>query len=134
MFFMKGTEKRNHIKEALKKMNGKPENIDQKTKVALITGITGQDGSYLTEFLLEKNYQVHGIIRRSSSFNTGRIEHLLTTQNKKNPRLFLHYGDLTDATNLTQIITRCSCNRIKRLTSYIPNSITFTLRFMFFFI
>jgi len=73
-------------------------------KVALITGITGQDGSYLAELLLEKGYEVHGIIRRSSSFNTGRIEHLYKDRHEKGVKLFLHYGDLTDATNLIKIM------------------------------
>jgi len=74
-------------------------------KVALITGITGQDGSYLAEFLLEKGYEVHGIVRRSSSFNTGRIDHIYKDRHLSNVRLFLHYGDLCDATNLINIIS-----------------------------
>ena len=74
-------------------------------KVALITGITGQDGSYLAEFLLEKDYEVHGIIRRSSSFNTGRLEHIYKDFHGENVRFFLHYGDLTDSTNLYHIIS-----------------------------
>jgi len=77
-------------------------------KIALITGITGQDGSYLAEFLLEKGYMVHGIIRRSSSFNTGRIEHLyideLIEDMKIKKRIALHYGDMTDSTNLIRLI------------------------------
>lgn len=77
----------------------------RKRKVALITGITGQDGSYLTEFLLEKGYSVHGIIRRSSSFNTGRIEHLYKDQHE-HPNMVLHYGDLTDSTNLVHIVSQ----------------------------
>ncbi|KAG9295777.1 hypothetical protein G9A89_009005 [Geosiphon pyriformis] len=77
----------------------------RKRKVALITGITGQDGSYLTEFLLDKGYTVHGIIRRSSSFNTGRIEHLYKDRHEK-PRMVLHYGDLTDSTNLVHIFSQ----------------------------
>ncbi|MEG0253791.1 MAG: GDP-mannose 4,6-dehydratase, partial [Muribaculaceae bacterium] len=78
------------------------------SKVALITGITGQDGSFLAEFLLEKGYDVHGIIRRSSSFNTGRIEHLYFDEwvrDMKNKRLInLHYGDMTDSSSLVRII------------------------------
>jgi len=74
-------------------------------KVALITGITGQDGSYLTELLIEKGYTVHGIIRRSSSFNTGRIDHIYKDRHETGVKLFLHYGDLCDATNLITIIT-----------------------------
>ncbi len=69
-------------------------------KKALITGITGQDGSYLAEFLLEKGYEVHGIKRRSSSFNTERIDHLYQDPHEKKPKFILHYGDLTDSTNL----------------------------------
>ena len=74
------------------------------TKTALITGITGQDGAYLAEFLLNKGYIVHGIRRRSSSFNTKRIDHLYKDTHEKNVNLFLHYGDLTDSTNLIRII------------------------------
>jgi GDPmannose 4,6-dehydratase len=73
-------------------------------KKALITGITGQDGSYLAELLLEKNYEVHGIIRRSSSFNTGRIDHIYQDPHLNNVRIFLHYGDLTDSTNLNRLL------------------------------
>ncbi len=73
-------------------------------KRALITGITGQDGSYLAEFLLEKGYQVHGIIRRSSTFNTNRIEHLYTDPHANEAKLFLHYGDLSDGTGLRRIL------------------------------
>ena len=69
-------------------------------KCALITGITGQDGSYLAEFLLRKNYEVHGLIRRSSSFNTERIDHLYKDTHDDNLRLFLHYADLTDGSNI----------------------------------
>jgi GDPmannose 4,6-dehydratase len=72
--------------------------------VALITGITGQDGAYLAEFLLGKGYRVHGIRRRSSSFNTGRLEHLYQDPHEKNVRLLTHYGDMTDATNLIRIV------------------------------
>lgn len=74
------------------------------TKRALITGITGQDGSYLAEFLLDKGYEVHGIKRRASSFNTGRIDHLLKDTHEDNVRLILHYGDLTDTSSLTRIL------------------------------
>lgn len=73
-------------------------------KRALITGITGQDGAYLAEFLLGKGYEVHGIKRRASSFNTDRIDHLYQDPHEQNRRLFLHYGDLTDATNLIRIV------------------------------
>jgi GDPmannose 4,6-dehydratase len=73
-------------------------------KRALITGITGQDGSYLTEFLLEQGYEVHGIIRRTSTFNTDRIDHMYEDPHKEGVRLFLHYGDLTDGTTLRRIL------------------------------
>ena len=76
------------------------------SKKALITGITGQDGSYLTELLLEKGYEVHGIIRRASSFNTGRIDHLYKDPHLDGVRLFLHYGDLTDSSNLSRLIEK----------------------------
>ena len=75
-------------------------------KKALITGITGQDGSYLAELLLNKGYEVHGIVRRSSSFNTGRIGHLYVDPHAEDARLFLHYGDLVDGTGLREILTR----------------------------
>ena len=75
-----------------------------KTTRALITGITGQDGSYLAELLLDKGYEVHGIKRRASSFNTSRIDHLYQDPHETKPRLILHYGDLTDSTNLIRII------------------------------
>jgi GDPmannose 4,6-dehydratase len=73
-------------------------------KKALITGITGQDGSYLAELLLEKGYEVHGMIRRSSSFNTGRINHIYRDPHEKNVRLFLHYGDLNDASSINTLL------------------------------
>jgi len=84
-------------------------------KVALITGITGQDGSYLAELLLEKGYYVHGIKRRSSLFNTARIDHLYQDPHHPKQRLKLHYGDLTDAMNLTRIIKECQPDEIYNL-------------------
>ena len=84
-------------------------------KKALITGITGQDGSYLTELLLEKGYQVHGIKRRASSFNTSRIDHLYQDPHESDPRLVLHYGDLTDSTNLIRIIQQVQPDEIYNL-------------------
>ena len=84
-------------------------------KVALITGITGQDGSYLTELLLAKNYEVHGIKRRSSSFNTQRIDHLYQDPHHENPNLVLHYGDLTDSTNILKIIKKVQPDEIYNL-------------------
>ncbi|ESK88645.1 gdp-mannose -dehydratase [Moniliophthora roreri MCA 2997] len=87
----------------------------RKRKVALISGITGQDGSYLTEFLLEKGYEVHGIIRRSSSFNTGRLHHLYEDQHERPNKFKLHYGDLSDSTNLVYIIAQVQPTEIYNL-------------------
>tara|TARA_Y100000589_G_scaffold329678_1_gene376946 strand:+ start:1710 stop:2849 length:1140 start_codon:yes stop_codon:yes gene_type:complete len=84
-------------------------------KKALITGITGQDGSYLAELLLEKGYEVHGIKRRSSSFNTSRIDHIYQDPHEKNPRFILHYGDLTDSTSLTNVIQKVQPDEIYNL-------------------
>eukprot|EP00455_Lapot_gusevi_P057853 TRINITY_DN997_c0_g1_i3.p1 TRINITY_DN997_c0_g1~~TRINITY_DN997_c0_g1_i3.p1 ORF type:complete len:392 (-),score=126.41 TRINITY_DN997_c0_g1_i3:56-1231(-) len=104
-------------------------------RVALLTGVTGQDGSYLSEFLLEKNYEVHGIIRRSSSFNTGRIDHIYNAHredrhllepnwstlyqdritNATTPRFFLHYGDLTDSSNICSLLNRIQPDEIYNL-------------------
>lgn len=84
-------------------------------KKAFITGITGQDGSYLTEFLLEKGYEVHGIIRRASTFNTKRIDHLFENPDIGNKTLFLHHGDLTDSSNLNRVIEKIKPNEIYNL-------------------
>ena len=84
-------------------------------KIALITGITGQDGSYLAELLLEKGYEVHGVKRRASSFNTSRIDHLYQDPHEKDPRLVLHYGDLTDSSNLIRIIQQVQPDEIYNL-------------------
>ena len=84
-------------------------------KRAIITGITGQDGSYLAELLLEKGYEVHGIIRRASTFNTKRIDHLYNDPHLDNVRLFLHYGDLTDGTNIARIIEKYQPEEIYNL-------------------
>ena len=84
-------------------------------KIALITGVTGQDGSYLSEFLLNKGYEVHGIKRRSSSFNTERIDHLYEDPHIGNPKFILHYGDLTDSTNLLKIIQEVQPDEIYNL-------------------
>tara|TARA_Y100001978_G_C23673345_1_gene425027 strand:+ start:429 stop:1562 length:1134 start_codon:yes stop_codon:yes gene_type:complete len=86
-----------------------------KTKKAIITGITGQDGSYLAELLLDKGYEVHGIKRRASSFNTSRIDHLYEDPHENNPKLFLHYGDLTDSTNIIRIIQSVQPDEIYNL-------------------
>lgn len=86
-------------------------------KVALITGVTGQDGAYLTEFLLKKNYIVHGIKRRSSSFNTERIDHLYQDPHEENRNFILHYGDLTDSTNLIRLIQDIQPDEIYNLAA-----------------
>src|SRR6201995_3203285 len=86
-------------------------------KVALITGVTGQDGAYLAELLLAKGYIVHGIKRRFSSFNTGRIEHLYQDPHELNPRLILHYGDMTDSTNLIRIVQEVQPDEIYNLAA-----------------
>ncbi|KAA1166112.1 GDP-mannose 4,6-dehydratase [Pseudoalteromonas fuliginea] len=84
-------------------------------KVALITGVTGQDGSYLAEFLLEKGYEVHGIKRRASSFNTERVDHIYQDIHEKSPKFFLHYGDLTDTSNLTRILKEVQPDEVYNL-------------------
>jgi GDPmannose 4,6-dehydratase len=84
-------------------------------KKALITGITGQDGSYLAEFLLEKGYQVHGIKRRASSFNTQRIDHIYQDPHSEKPNFYLHYGDLTDSSNLTRILQEVQPDEVYNL-------------------
>jgi GDPmannose 4,6-dehydratase len=86
-------------------------------KVALITGVTGQDGAYLSEFLLAKGYRVHGIKRRSSSFNTARVDHLYTDPHQGDPRFLMHYGDLTDATNLIRLIQEIQPDEIYNLAA-----------------
>lgn len=105
-----------------------------KPRVALITGITGQDGSYLAEFLLQKGYIVHGIIRRSSSFNTGRIEHLFQGRSKPEEsaltfadRFFLHYGDLADASNLVEIVSSIKPDEIYNLGAQSHVQVSFEL-------
>ncbi len=84
---------------------------------ALITGITGQDGSYLAEFLLAKGYEVHGIIRRASTFNTGRIDHLYKDPHLNGVRLFLHYGDIADSTNLIKLLYRIQPDEVYHLAA-----------------
>ncbi len=86
-------------------------------KKALITGITGQDGSYLAELLLEKGYEVHGIIRRSSTFNTGRIDHLYQDPHDEDARLFLHYGDLTDGSRLVTLLGKIQPDEVYNLAA-----------------
>ncbi|MFC0117883.1 GDP-mannose 4,6-dehydratase [Pseudoalteromonas xiamenensis] len=84
-------------------------------KVALITGVTGQDGSYLAEFLLNKGYEVHGIKRRASSFNTERVDHIYQDRHESNAKFFLHYGDLTDTSNLTRILKEVQPDEVYNL-------------------
>lgn len=86
-------------------------------KKALITGITGQDGSYLAELLLKKNYEVHGIIRRASSFNTARIDHIYEDPHNENVKMFLHYGDMTDSSNLNRILEKVKPDEIYNLAA-----------------
>jgi len=96
-----------------------------KQKVALITGITGQDGSYLAELLLEKGYQVHGIKRRASSFNTDRIDHLYRDPHEENRNFILHYGDLTDSTNLIRIIQEVQPDELYNLAAQSHVAVSF---------
>ena len=98
---------------------------DDGVKRALITGITGQDGAYLAEFLLEKGYEVHGIKRRSSLFNTDRIDHLYRDPHEHNVRLKLHYGDLTDATNLIRVIQEVQPDEIYNLAAQSHVAVSF---------
>ncbi|MCW8823462.1 MAG: GDP-mannose 4,6-dehydratase [Ignavibacteriaceae bacterium] len=96
-------------------------------KKALITGITGQDGSYLTEILLEKGYEVHGIIRRSSSFNTGRIDHLYNDSKILNKKMFLHYGDLVDTSNLNRLLEKIEPDEIYNLAAQSHVKVSFEI-------
>jgi GDPmannose 4,6-dehydratase len=99
--------------------------VFQLAKTALINGITGQDGAYLAEFLLSKGYSVHGIKRRASSFNTDRIDHLYQDPHERNVRLTLHYGDLTDSTNLIRIIQEVQPDEIYNLAAQSHVSVSF---------
>ncbi len=96
-------------------------------KKALITGVTGQDGSYLTEILLEKGYEVHGIIRRSSSFNTGRIDHLYGNREILNNKMYLHYGDLVDTSNLNRLLEKIEPDEIYNLAAQSHVKVSFEL-------
>lgn len=96
-----------------------------KTKVALITGVTGQDGAYLAELLLDKGYEVHGLKRRSSLFNTDRIDHLYQDQHEKNVRFFLHHGDMTDSSSLTRIIQQIQPDEIYNLAAQSHVAVSF---------
>ena len=94
---------------------------------AFITGVTGQDGSYLAELLLEKGYEVHGLIRRSSSFNTARIDHIYQDPHSQNPKLFLHYGDLTDGVNMTNLIHQIQPTEVYNLGAQSHVQVSFTM-------
>ena len=96
-------------------------------KIALITGITGQDGSYLAEFLLEKGYEVHGLIRRSSSFNTHRLDHIYQDSHETNQKLFLHYGDLIDGVGLTNLIREISPTEVYNLGAQSHVQVSFSM-------
>ena len=96
-------------------------------KTALITGITGQDGSYLAELLLSKGYEVHGIIRRASSFNTGRIDHLVKDPHDKDVKMFLHFGDLTDSASLMRIIEKVKPDEVYNMASMSQVRVSFDI-------
>jgi len=96
-------------------------------KKAIITGITGQDGSYLTEILLEKGYEVHGIIRRSSSFNTQRIDHLYNNPEIMNKKLFLHYGDVVDSSNINRLLEKIEPDEIYNLAAQSHVKVSFEI-------
>ena len=96
-------------------------------KKAFITGVTGQDGSYLAELLLEKGYEVHGLMRRSSSFNTERIDHIYQDPHTPNPKLFLHYGDLTDGVNMTNLIHQIQPTEVYNLGAQSHVQVSFTM-------
>lgn len=96
-------------------------------KVALITGVTGQDGSYLAELLLSKDYEVHGLIRRSSTFNTSRIDHIYQDPHEINPKLFLHYGDLIDGVGLTNLVREIQPSEVYNLGAQSHVQVSFTM-------
>ncbi len=98
-----------------------------KTQVALITGVTGQDGSYLAEFLLGKGYEVHGIIRRSSSFNTGRLDHIYQDPHDPNPKLILHYGDMSDGVGLTNLVREIKPDEVYNLAAQSHVQVSFSM-------
>ena len=96
-------------------------------KIALITGVTGQDGSYMAEFLLDKGYEVHGIKRRSSSFNTGRIDHIFEDPHKKNKSFFLHYGDLADPLSINNLVAKVKPDEIYNLAAQSHVAVSFEI-------
>ena len=95
--------------------------------IAFITGVTGQDGSYLSEFLIEKGYEVHGLIRRSSSFNTSRLDHIYQDPHEKNPKLYLHYGDLIDGVGLTNLIREIQPSEVYNLGAQSHVQVSFSM-------
>ena len=97
------------------------------SKIAFITGVTGQDGAYLSEFLLKKGYTVHGLKRRSSLFNTERIDHLYEDPHIENKKFILHYGDMTDSTNLTRLIKEINPDEIYNLAAMSHVKVSFEL-------
>ena len=99
--------------------------IEMTMRKALITGVTGQDGSYLAEFLLEKGYEVHGIKRRASSFNTQRVDHIYQDPHVENKNFVLHYGDLSDSSNLTRIIKQLQPDEIYNLAAQSHVAVSF---------
>jgi len=101
--------------------------VEMRVKRALITGITGQDGSYLTEFLLSKGYEVHGLIRRSSSFNTGRIDHLHLDRHEGQPQMLLHYGDLSDGTVLRRALETVQPDEVYNLAAQSHVKVSFDM-------
>jgi predicted nucleotidyltransferase len=106
-----------HIQRVGKVFYSKRNLCSMKNKTALITGITGQDGAYLAELLLEKGYEVHGIKRRASLFNTDRIDHLYEDPHKQGRKMILHYGDLTDATNLIRVLQQVQPDEVYNLAA-----------------
>ena len=96
-------------------------------KVAFVTGVTGQDGSYLAELLLSKGYEVHGLIRRSSTFNTSRIDHIYQDPHEKDPKLFLHYGDLSDGVGLTNLVREIQPTEVYNLGAQSHVQVSFTM-------
>jgi len=101
--------------------------VNEMFKKALITGITGQDGSYLAEFLLSKGYEVHGIIRRASTFNTGRIDHIYVDSHEPNARLFLHYGDLSDSEQISNILHNIKPEEVYHLGAQSHVKVSFSM-------
>jgi len=97
------------------------------TKKALITGVTGQDGSYLAELLLSKGYEVHGLKRRASLFNTGRIDHIYQDPHAEDKRLFLHYGDLSDTSNLNRILCEVKPDEVYNLGAMSHVAVSFEM-------